>query len=62
MSRMRYTISPLEPAALLLRQRFDLASMDDLDIGVVFINAAIAQIDNDLLWRLARASSRIVGV
>lgn len=37
----------------MLRQRFELASMDDLDIGVVFVHAAIAQIDNDLLRRLA---------
>lgn len=49
-----HCLPPLEPAALLL------VPMDDLDTRVVFINAAIAQIDNDLLRRFARVPSRIV--
>ena len=53
-NRRLHRLSPLEPAALLPGQRLVLAPVDDLNIGVVFINAAIAQIDNDLLRRLAR--------
>ena len=53
-NRRFHRLPPLEPAALLPGQRLVLAPVDDLDIGVVFINAAIAQIDNDLLRRLAR--------
>ena len=40
-----------EPAPLLFGQRLELATVNDLDAGVVAIHAAIAQVDHDLLRR-----------
>lgn len=48
------SLAPLERSPLHLGERFDLAAMNDLNSGVVDIDAASAQVDNDLLARPER--------
>lgn len=46
-------LASFKPAPLLCIERFELAPMDDFHAGIHVVNAAIAQIDNDLLWPAA---------
>jgi hypothetical protein len=53
-------LTPLEGWALVLGQGFELAPVIDLDVGIVLIDPAVAEIDVDRFRGSAMPSSRIV--